>query len=133
MTNHETPEEVSGGLAGRLAGKAKQAAGAVLGDDALAREGRLQEASTDAERVAAREAADAREADAAADVERDRAEVAEERRRLQNEQAAAAQADAAERRAEQERLEGERDAARLVQQARQAEARADILDPKDQR
>ena len=51
MTNPETPrEETAGGVLGKLAGKAKAAAGSLTGNDDLAREGRLQEATVDAER-----------------------------------------------------------------------------------
>jgi uncharacterized protein YjbJ (UPF0337 family) len=44
VTNPETPERTRGGLAGKLAGRFKQAAGSLLGHENLAREGRLQEA-----------------------------------------------------------------------------------------
>jgi uncharacterized protein YjbJ (UPF0337 family) len=167
VSNHDTSEEVAGGLAGRLAGKAKQAAGAVLGDDDMAREGRLQEAKVDQEREAAREAAEARQAEGQAELEAERAATEEERRRLETEEATAqreaaaerdrieqeraaeerarreraeaaalersgtAAADATERAAEQQRVREEADAARLEQEARQAEARADMLDPKE--
>ena len=47
MTNPETSERTAGGLVGKLAGKAKEAAGSVVGDDQLAREGRLQQAQGD--------------------------------------------------------------------------------------
>jgi uncharacterized protein YjbJ (UPF0337 family) len=57
MSSDERPEEVGGGLAGKLAGKAKQAAGSVLGNDELAREGRLQETQADTARDARRDAA----------------------------------------------------------------------------
>ena len=49
MTNPEIPERTRGGLAGKLAGRMKQAAGSVLGNEDLAREGRLQQAQVEAE------------------------------------------------------------------------------------
>ena len=38
---------MSGGVAGKLAGKTKDVAGSLLGDDDLAREGRLQQAAVE--------------------------------------------------------------------------------------
>ncbi|MDQ3756248.1 MAG: hypothetical protein M3394_00115, partial [Actinomycetota bacterium] len=43
------PHTTAGGLLGKVAGKAKAVLGSLAGDDDLAREGRLQEASVDAE------------------------------------------------------------------------------------
>ncbi len=51
-------ERTAGGVVGKLAGKAKATAGDVLGREDLAREGRLQEAQSDAEVEAERELAD---------------------------------------------------------------------------
>ena len=53
MTNPDKTEDTAGGLTGKIAGKAKEAAGAVLGDEQLAREGRLQQSQVDAETDAA--------------------------------------------------------------------------------
>src|SRR4051794_7970121 len=78
-------ERTAGGVVGRLAGQAKEAAGQALGNDELAREGRLQQASVDAEREAADEAAKARQRAAEAEVESDRAELEQERARLRTE------------------------------------------------
>src|SRR3954451_18556098 len=78
MAEADTNEETAGGLTGRLAGKAKEAAGAVLGREDLQREGRLQQASVDAEREAAREARDA-------ELEREQAELAERRQETEDE------------------------------------------------
>jgi len=75
-------EEVTGGLAGRVAGKIKTAVGSVTGNDALEREGRLQDAHADAPGEARDEAAEARRAEAEADVEQRRAETEAERERL---------------------------------------------------
>ena len=54
MTDPDTPSERTvGGVAGKVAGKAKEVVGEALRDDELAREGRLQQAQGDAERDAA--------------------------------------------------------------------------------
>ena len=45
----DTPERTAGGLAGRIAGKAKETAGSLTGNEELAREGRLQQAASDAQ------------------------------------------------------------------------------------
>lgn len=44
-------EPTAGGIVGALAGKAKQAAGSLVGNKDVAREGRLQQAQVDAEAV----------------------------------------------------------------------------------
>jgi uncharacterized protein YjbJ (UPF0337 family) len=59
-------ERTTGGIAGKLIGRAKEAAGALTGKDALAREGRLQEAQADADTEAARAENEAREPEAEA-------------------------------------------------------------------
>ena len=63
------PEETAGGLLGKVAGKAKEVAGSAVGNDELAREGRLQQAQSDAEIEARREEAEARQREHEADVE----------------------------------------------------------------
>lgn len=128
-TNHEATEDTAGGLVGKLAGKAKAAAGSLIGDDDLAREGRLQEAGSEAGIEARRAEAEARVERDQARVEEERAEVEEERRRLQAEVAA----ESAEQRAERERFSKEGDAAQLEQAAARAEARADQIDPEETR
>ena len=167
MTDPETPERAAGGLAGRVAGKAKAAAGSLLGNDELAREGRLQHAAADA----ARDAEDAREAALQAQNEAElkerRAANEHERRELENEldaeqqqntaerdrrdaelaarteaerRAAAAEterqlqegvADAEDTRAALEHADDVGQAAKLEQEARQADARADAIDPEE--
>lgn len=107
-------EDTSGGLAGKLAGKAKEAAGALTGNDTLAREGRLQQAGAEADLEARERAADADSKQQEADLEAERAAADEAR----EDTAAAAEARA-----------GEQDAARLEQEARLAEARANAIDP----
>jgi fused signal recognition particle receptor len=84
VTNPETPERTRGGLAGRLAGRFKQAAGSLLGDKDLAREGRLQEAHVDAEADAEAAAQRARQADAGVALDAARTEKEIERERLEN-------------------------------------------------
>ena len=49
-------ERTAGGALGKVAGKVKEAVGEVLDNDDLAREGRLQQSSAEADLEAAREA-----------------------------------------------------------------------------
>jgi uncharacterized protein YjbJ (UPF0337 family) len=79
MTDRETTERTASGPVGRLAGKAKAAAGSALGNEELAREGRLQQAQSDAELAASREQEGARLQQAAADVDAEKAEIARAR------------------------------------------------------
>ena len=131
-------ERTTGGVVGKLAGKAKEAAGAAVGDDDLAREGRLQQAQSDAEVNARREAAEARQREAEAELEAERDETLHERERLQAEQAQKEREDAIERdrvRAEQEATaeqaraeqaaDAQRRAAERAAQAEQERARTD--------
>jgi len=149
-------EPTGGGLLGRLAGRAKAAAGALTGNQDLAREGRLQEAKVQAADDAARSAAQARVREQQAEVEATRqdnalerehleAEVAADEReariehdRRRAEQQAAArevrekeQARELEQSAEEERLGAAAQALRLEQEARRAEAGADAIDPEE--
>lgn len=73
-TNKSGPAEAVKGVVEDVKGKAKEAVGAVTGQDDLTREGRAQQDKAEAQRDAARKEA---EADAA----RGSAEVAEERQR----------------------------------------------------
>lgn len=113
-------EQVAGGPLGKLAGRLKAAAGAALGDDEVAREGRLQEAGADAELEAVQREMKAHDEQAEADVEARKADVAAERARLQDEVAQQRQHDQIE--ADRERAEDR--AARL-------EAQADAIDPEE--
>ena len=63
------PEETAGGPLGKLAGKVKEVAGEATGNDDLAREGRMQQASSEAEAQARQEAAEARQREAEAELE----------------------------------------------------------------
>src|SRR3954462_1762873 len=96
VSNQET-ERTAGGLVGKLAGKAKEAAGSVIGNDDLAREGRLQDAQSEQELEARREEAEARQREQEAEVESERAETERERERLQHEVAEERREEAAER------------------------------------
>src|SRR3954470_9265547 len=89
-------ERTTGGPLGRIAGKLKEAAGSAVGNDELAREGRLQQAHVDAAEEAVGEAAEARQREAEAALEEERARTQTERERLQAEQAAAQREQAAE-------------------------------------
>ena len=53
-------EQTAGGIAGKIAGKLKAATGELVGNDELAREGRLQESQGDADLAARRDQAEAR-------------------------------------------------------------------------
>lgn len=115
-------EQTTGGALGKLAGKAKAAAGSALGDDQLAREGRLQEAQSDAETEAAREREQARQAEAEAQATERRAEVDAERERLRNEL-----------RAEEREAAIERDRSRAEAAAEQEAAREEAAAEADRR
>jgi len=119
MTNANRSEETAGGHIGKLVGKAKAAAGSLAGNEELAREGRLQEAHTDAEAEATRRAREAEQHEAQAELEAARNENAEKRERLRARLAEREEAAAAERDRERE----QRDAAVYAQrQATSAEA-----------
>ena len=74
-----TPERTTGGLIGKLAGKAKEVAADLTRNDELAREGRLQQAQAEAEVEARREQAEAEQRLNEAKLEEDRAETDRER------------------------------------------------------
>jgi len=118
MASEREHEEVAGGMLGRVAAKVKQAAGRVLDDEDLEREGQLQDAAVDAERQAEEEVAEAQH-------ERVRAELEEERAETE-----AAKADVE---AERERIEREKqiqaDRERAEQAAERRAAEADRIDP----
>lgn len=110
-----TGEEVAGGLAGKLIGKVKQAAGDLVDNDELKREGTLQEAQGDAEVEAREREAQARAASEKADLEGEQLDNEAERARLRIE------VEEASRRAE---ADAER------QEAGKAETTADIIEQK---
>jgi uncharacterized protein YjbJ (UPF0337 family) len=91
MTDAESPETTTGGAVGRFVGKVKSAAGALVGNEDLQREGNLQQARVEAEAAAERKRRTAdlraeevavaeRRVDAAAERDRLRAEVEAEDR-----------------------------------------------------
>ena len=152
MTNPDQPvEETTGGVLGKLAGKAKAAAGSLTGNDTLAREGRLQEAQVDAERDAQRELAEARQREQEAELSEERNQLKAERERLQQEVAAEDREQRIERDAQKAQLEADREAARqqaaaeqrhqadeeraarLEEEARRLETTAAVIDPEETR
>ena len=66
MTDQENPKQTAGGLVGKVAGKAKEAAGTVAGRDDLVREGKAQQDKAKAQRDAAKKEAQAESARAGA-------------------------------------------------------------------
>lgn len=111
LTNQEQNERTAGGAFGKLAGKAKEAAGAIVGNDDLAREGRLQQAQSEAEIDAQRNAAEAEQRREEANLVEEKTEVELERQRLQNEVTAQEREDQIER----DRQAAERQAAAQAQ------------------
>jgi uncharacterized protein YjbJ (UPF0337 family) len=88
VTERDTGERTVGGLVGNAVGRAKEALGGATANDELAREGRLQQIQSDAERQAQQRAEDAREREARGALNERAAEVEAERRRLSNKVAA---------------------------------------------
>ena len=88
MTDPKMPEETAGGPLGKLAGKAKEVAGSILGNEQLAREGRLQQAQAEAEAEAGQAEVEARQREAETEVEAAKMDNVLERERLQAELAA---------------------------------------------
>ena len=126
MTNHERTERTSGGTLGKLAGKAKEAAGWMVGKDDLAREGRLQQAQSAAEIDAQRHAAEAEQ-------RQDEADLAEKKREVELEREQLVSAVSAQERAERERVAAAKEGIRLEQDARRAEAAANAMHDKENR
>ena len=122
MATPMTPDtpRTTGGIAGKIAGRVKAAAGTLTGNDALAREGRLQDAQADAELEAQHRDAEARRAEEAGEVEAERVRQEEERKRLQAE----VEATDREKAAEQERRRAESEAAQREAQERAEAERA---------
>ena len=96
-------QENVGGLVDRLKGKAKRAAGAVTGNDALRREGELHEEKADAVERAERLDAEAEQQRAQSDIVAREQELAAAEERLNVEEAA----DARRARLERERVQAE--------------------------
>jgi uncharacterized protein YjbJ (UPF0337 family) len=165
MTDPGARETTAGGVIGRVVGKAKSAVGSLIGNEDLQREGILQQASVEAETDAEREtqaaelrsdetAVVAQRAEAAAERDRLRAEIATEDRKEQvheeevrreediakaadREQTAVERredvqeraADASEAAAFQRRSIEAADIARLRAEADQADRAGDLIDP----
>ena len=128
-------ERTAGGTAGKLIGRIKAALGSSAGRPSLQREGRLQEAASEAELDARRSAEEASVEERQAEVHRERTETELERRRLENEVSAQARAEQIEddrRAAEQERAASEQTAHELEAKAREAERHAETIDPEGQ-
>ncbi len=104
--SEETEEKTTGGLVGKVTGKAKELAGELTDNDELAREGRLQQAGADAKEEALEEQSEARLAEHAAAIEQERAETEQERQRVEGELEAAR----IEQHAEADREEAEHEA-----------------------
>ena len=85
MASTDKPERTSGGIVGKIAGRAKEAAGTVLNDEELSREGRLQQTQVDAEAEAKERAAEAQQLEAEAELKQEKAETKAERELLENE------------------------------------------------
>jgi len=116
VSEQQGSERTTGGLAGKVLGKVKQAAGSVTGRDELAREGRLQDAQADAELEARRDAEQARGREQEAQLQHERTETELQRRELENEVAAQQR----EQQAEQDRHQAEAQAQQEAQQREQA-------------
>jgi uncharacterized protein YjbJ (UPF0337 family) len=112
----DTNEQVTGGPLGKLVGKAKQAAGRVVDDELLTREGRLQEAQADAAVESAEREAEAKAETERAEIQGEKLDNDVERARLQVRVDEAARRDAA---------QAER------QEAEQAERIADDIENKE--
>jgi uncharacterized protein YjbJ (UPF0337 family) len=67
MTDPKNVERTGGGLVGKLVGRVKEAAGSVLDNEELAREGRLQQAAAEAEQEATARAEEAKRREAEAE------------------------------------------------------------------
>lgn len=94
MTNETNPAT---GVFDKVAGKVKQVAGTVLGNEDLKEEGRLHEVKADAESQAAAKAAEAEQREEEAEVAAKQQELVAERQRLVAEEAADAEAERIER------------------------------------
>ena len=119
----ENDQKTAGGLIGRLAGKTKETAGSLTGDDDHAREGRLQQEAVSAKDEAQERAAKARQAEQQAELAEDRARNEQRRKELENELTA----EQREEQAARDRASAEADAvAEERQRERQAETEREL-------
>lgn len=88
MNEDANSERTAGGMVGRVLGRAKEALGGATENEDLAREGRLQQAQSEAELEARREAGKARAHEDQAIIRERQTEIAGRRDQLRNEVAA---------------------------------------------
>jgi uncharacterized protein YjbJ (UPF0337 family) len=133
MTPPDDTQRTIGGLADKAVGKVKEALGQATDSHELAREGRLQQAQSEAGLAAERRPArrvNARPVDRAAAEHRADARAANEHVAANADQARERkQADRLVRSAEDSRVRAAQQAIRLEREAHEAEHRADALDP----
>lgn len=123
-------EATAGGAIGKLAGRAKELAGTVLGRDDLHREGKLQQVQSEAEKDAATLAAEAKRKDGEAELEQEKAGAAAERRQVELEATEIESEERAERKLAEEQREAELEAGDLKQKAQRAEEAASLIEHK---
>jgi uncharacterized protein YjbJ (UPF0337 family) len=123
-------EATAGGTIGKLAGRAKELAGTVLGRDDLHREGKLQQVQSEAEEDAAKLAAEAKQKEGEAELEQEKAGAAAERRQVELEASEIESEERAERKLAEERREAELEAADLKLKAQRAEEAASLIEHK---
>jgi uncharacterized protein YjbJ (UPF0337 family) len=141
LSGTDSDEKTTGGVFGKVAGKAKELAGELTHNDELAREGRLQQAQSEASVEAAADRSEASVAEAQADVVEQRQAVTEERGRIEAElERTRAEQQAETDRELAEKLAVVQEAAEVGQaesvkaeQAERAEARIDEAETEEQR
>jgi uncharacterized protein YjbJ (UPF0337 family) len=137
MTDHEqVSERASGGLLGKVSGRAKQLVGSAFGNSELDREGRLQRFQVEAEEEAIERGQEADEKDAEVKLAIARAETETERREVEQELSRMSEEERIEHERAQNRRQAKaayaeevRQAAALEREANSAERLADAVDP----
>jgi uncharacterized protein YjbJ (UPF0337 family) len=137
MPDHErTQKRSTGGPLGKAAGRAKEIAGSLLGNDQLDREGRLQQVQVEAEEEAAERERKAEEKGAEAKLSIAKAATDAERRELRRELSQMSEEERIEHERERDKRQAEaahaeeiRQAATLEREADRAERVADSIDP----
>jgi uncharacterized protein YjbJ (UPF0337 family) len=137
MSDHEqVSERTSGGLLGKVSGRAKQLVGSAFGNADLDREGRLQQMQVEAEEEAIERGQEADEKDAEAKLAIARAETETERRELELELSQLSDEERIEREEAQNKRQAKaahaeevREAAALEGEANRAERVAGAIDP----
>ena len=110
----EEREVTREGVFGKVAGKAKEIAGDLTDNEALAREGRLQQEQVDASADAAEARADAEAAEELAEVEEEATELEREQKELEAEVEARRAAERAEQERRGQEAEAESEAAEQI-------------------